>query len=150
MQFHFSMLSTIDKNILVWNLSNVMNVKSAQWTLMAWCVKTLASETTLLSTHPWEFITQHLVICPRIVFMGFEYCILCLVFIKPCWKKWNLLSYAWMNESLKNFYMQKSIPLIIITSVMVYHVIVMRLLCKLCLHAIDEMLCVIFLTILNF
>ena len=39
-------------NIFVWNWSNTMNVSSALWILMAWCLSTRASVATVLTMHP--------------------------------------------------------------------------------------------------
>ena len=39
-------------NIFIWNWSNTMNVQSALWILMAWCLSTRASVATVLTTHP--------------------------------------------------------------------------------------------------
>ena len=39
-------------NILIWNWSNTVNVKSALWILMPWCFSTMASVATVLTTHP--------------------------------------------------------------------------------------------------
>ena len=48
----FSKLLHHKCNIFIWNWSNIMNVSSALWMLMAWCISTRASVATVLTMQP--------------------------------------------------------------------------------------------------
>ena len=51
-QFIFSNIVPYNCNFSIWNWSNIINIYSALWILMAWYLNSRASVTTVLSTCP--------------------------------------------------------------------------------------------------
>ena len=72
----FSNVVHYECHILVWNLSNIIAISSAQWVLMPWCFSTRASVATVLGKHTYvTMLSLHHVIAKLlkyIIYIIFE------------------------------------------------------------------------------